>query len=107
MSGAAPVAPTGLFLNSHELSLSGDGVPAAGHSVCRTSPGATCVVRFVSDSGTVALGAKTVGDTGVVSWDWTPSSIGLGTGTYRVEIVATRGGHEVVVHDARDLTVVP
>ncbi len=107
VAGDPPLAPTGLFINTHELSLTGTGAPRDGHSVCQTSPGATCEIRFLSGDRVVgSLEAEPVGDSGVVSWDWTPDGIGLTPGNHRVEVVAIRGGHEVTVTDARDLVVV-
>lgn len=102
-----PLEPTGLFLNTHELSLSGTNAPREGHSVCQTSPGATCEIRFLADGAVAgALPAAQIDSSGVVSWDWNPAESGLGTGTYEVVVVAARGGHEVTVTDARPLVVV-
>ncbi|MBS1847887.1 MAG: hypothetical protein JST73_06370 [Actinobacteria bacterium] len=102
-----PLQPTGLFLNAHQLSLSGTGtVPSTGHSECRTSPGATCTVRFDGTGSTVSLPARTVDASGDVSWDWSPTGLGLAVGHYGVTVVAERGGHQVTATDAQGLTVV-
>lgn len=103
-----PLEPTGPFVNTHRFSLDGNDAPGAGQSICRTSPGATCTVSFLTGAGDVAasLDPQTVPAQGVVSWDWSPARIGLGAGSYEIEVTATRGDHEIVVRDASELIVV-
>jgi hypothetical protein len=102
-----PDTPTGLFLNTHTLSLSGGAVPGDGQSVCKTTPGATCNIRFTKDGQTKELGAKVADSSGNVEWSWTPAEVGLTAGQWQVEIIAARGDYTAVAEDPLGLQVDP
>ena len=101
----APDTPSGLFLNTHVLSLGGTNAPSAGQSVCKTSPGATCEIRFSNDSGTHTLAAKVAGADGIAQWSWTPADVGLTVGHWTVDIVASRGAATVTANDPLGLQI--
>jgi hypothetical protein len=102
----ALLPPTGTFLSSHRLSLSGAGAPGNARSVCRTSPGAKCWLTFSKDGKNVSFLARTVGDDGVASWDWSPADIHLTAGHWDVTVTAERGSEQQVVDEAIGLDVV-
>lgn len=102
-----PETPTGLFLNTHTLSLNGGAVPSGGESVCKTTPGATCNIRFTSGGVVKELGAKVAGPDGIVAWSWTPAEVGLTAGQWQVEIIAARGNYTAVADDPLGLQVDP
>lgn len=103
-----PEVPTGTFVNTHSLSLSGaNGMPSQGVSTCRTTPGATCAIRFTQGATTVMVGPTTVDEGGNVTWNWTPTSLAMTAGQWTIEVVATRRGVSTTATDPLGLTVVP
>lgn len=106
-SGPLPDVPTGSFLSSHRLSVSGDGgLPTDARSVCHTSPGATCVIDFTMGGTTKSLAAQPVDASGTTAWDWSPSDIGLTPGHWEVRIVAENAAGRQSVDEAIGLDVV-
>lgn len=106
-AGAAELLPpSGTFLSSHTLSLGGGSVPDRGRSVCRTSPGATCVIEFTMGGVTRSLPARQVAGDGSTSWDWSPAEVGLTRGHWDVRITASSGSQQRSVDEAIGLEVV-
>src|SRR5688572_13906579 len=66
-SSANLEAPSGSFVSNHKASLSSSNYM---NSICRTTAGATCEIRFTKGSEIKVLGPNTVGDSGFVSWNW-------------------------------------
>lgn len=102
----ALLPPSGTFLSSHKLSLSGTGAPSNARSVCRTSPGASCWLTFSNDGRNVSFLAEKVDASGVATWDWSPTDIQLTIGHWDVTVTAERGSEQQVVEEAIGLDVV-
>lgn len=98
--------PSGTFLSSHRLSLSGAGAPDRGRSVCRTTAGATCTIAFTRDGQTRELPPRTTDSSGTAEWDWSPAEIGLSPGHWDVRITASRGDQQRSVREAMGLEVI-
>lgn len=75
--------------------------------MCKTSPGASCEIRFTNANGTHTLDAKVTGADGIAEWSWTPAAVGLTAGHWNVEIVATRGAAAASANDPRGLQIDP
>lgn len=58
-------------------------------------------------AATVKLPAQVVDEQGDTVWYWTPKSIGLHTGHWQVDVVATANGLRANASDPDGLTVVP
>lgn len=98
------LAPSGVFVSSHHTSLSSS---AAESSVCNTTPGATCVIRFTNtSSGTVKeLRSQETDAGGATYWNWKLSDIGLSAGEWKVEAVASLGAQTKTAADALNLEI--
>jgi hypothetical protein len=97
-------APSGTFVSNHSPSLS-DASRAQETSVCNTTPGASCSITFTLGNTTKTLSAKTTDDNGAASWDWTPSSLGLTEGSWKIKATATQGGQTKTSEDSLTLNV--
>lgn len=106
-AGPPPDTPTGTFLSTHRLSISGEGVPAEARSVCTTSVGATCVIEFTNGQETRTLGPTEVDASGNATWNWSPSNIGLTPGEWAVRVTATNAAGSTSVDEAIGLEVLP
>jgi hypothetical protein len=95
------VVPTGDFVSAHHVSLS---TPIS--SVCNTTPGATCQITFTQNSVTKSLAATVTDRGGSAYWNsWKASSIGLTTGSWKVQAIATLDGQTQTAADALSLEV--
>lgn len=97
------IAPTGNFVSAHK------NVPlnATLSSVCNTSAGAKCKIVFTSGETTKSLPEQTTDLGGSTFWNsWTPSSIGLTSGEWSVQAVATLNDQTKSTSDAMKLEVV-
>lgn len=103
-STATLLAPSGVFVSSHHVSLGGS---TAESSVCNTTPGATCIIRFTNtNSGAVKeLRSQTTDAGGATYWNWKVSDIGLSTGTWKVEATANLGTQAKTTADALNLEI--
>lgn len=98
------VQPTGDFVSSHHASLSSSS-GGQESSTCNTTPGASCVIKFSQGSVTKSLPAKTADSGGAAYWTWTPSDVGLTTGSWKVTAVAILGSQQSTATDALTLEV--
>jgi hypothetical protein len=101
--GSTLIAPNGTFVSAHK------NVPisAALSSVCNTSAGAQCSIHFTSGSTSKVLAAQVTDRGGATYWNsWTPESIGLTAGTWKVTAIATLNGQSKSSDDVLDLVVV-
>lgn len=103
-SGGNLVEPSGSFVSNHKVSLSSANYM---NSICRTTAGATCEIRFTKGSEVKVLGPNQVGVSGYVSWDWKLQDIGLTQGTWQIEAVAKSGGNEKSAKDNISLEIQP
>lgn len=104
VSTATLLAPSGVFVSSHHVSLSG---PTAESSVCNTTPGAACIIRFTdTSSGTVKeLRSQQTDAGGATYWSWKTSDVGLGIGVWKVEAIASLGTQTKTTADALNLEI--
>lgn len=106
-SATKPMTPTGGFVSNHRPNLSGSPAPNAMNSICQTTPGASCTIRFTMNGETKSLPSKTTGADGYASWDWKLQDLGITEGTWSVEAVATTSGGNTSATDATNLEVKP
>jgi|SRR3990167_7866774 len=83
-----PSTPSGTFVSNHRPNLDGQPAPNQMNSVCKTTPGVTCEIRFTKDGQTKTLGPSRVGGDGYVSWDWALQDIDLTEGVWQIEAIA-------------------
>jgi hypothetical protein len=100
-SNAPLLAPFGNFVSAHHVSLS---TPI--NSVCNTTPGAVCSMSFTMNGTVKSLRAATTDQGGAAYWNgWTPNSIGLTAGTWKIQATATLGKQTKTSSDAMDLVI--
>jgi hypothetical protein len=100
------IAPTGTFVSNHFPGQNGSSTTEA--SVCNTSPGATCYIKFtnVATGDTTQLAAQVTDARGTTSWYWDVSQDAhLSAGQWKVMAVATLGSQTKTATDTLNLTV--
>lgn len=99
-------APAGDFVSDHHPNLSGSPAPNTLTSVCSTTPGATCYITFTQGSTVKSLTKQIADAGGGVYWsNYSLQSVGLTTGTWKVQAIASLNGQTKTTDDAMDLTV--
>src|SRR5581483_6930503 len=84
-AGQGPLQPSGRFVSNHNPpSLS-----SSEESVCTTSPNALCFLSFTQNGIVKSLQTKTTDSNGSATWAWTPESIGLTKGAWKISATAT------------------
>jgi hypothetical protein len=105
-TGKPPLTPAGDFVSSHAANLNGtDGTIE--ESVCNTTPGASCYIKFANvQNGTVkVLSTQVTNGGGSTSWLWNVKQTGLYSGTWNIVAVATLNGQTKTAQDITDLVV--
>lgn len=97
--------PFGQFVSNHYPTLSGQ--MAEQQSVCNTTPGATCYIKFTKGGDTRQLEAKTADSNGTVSWKWNVGTASLSQGSWTITAVAALNGQTQTAQDAQNLEVQP
>jgi flagellar basal body-associated protein FliL len=98
------LVPTGNFVSNHMPGA--NGTSTAMQSVCNTTPGATCNIRFVSSQGiTKDLGTKTADSSGTASWNWDIDGSNMAPGPWKITAVATLGDQTKTAEDTIKLEV--
>jgi hypothetical protein len=97
---AQPIDPTGDFVSSHSITLTGTEL-----SACTTTAGVQCQITFTLGGTTKSLASQTTNGNGSTSWNWTPQSIGLTPGSWKVTAVATNGSKTASTVDVNNLVV--
>lgn len=100
-SGAGPITPSGNFVSNHKPSSKSDNL----ESVCRTSVGASCKISFTRDGVVKNLDAKPTNQDGVASWIWSPTSIGLTSGSWQIAATAEYNGRTADQPDPLNLEI--
>lgn len=95
-----PIDPTGDFVSSHSIPLTGTEL-----SACTTTAGVQCQITFTLGGITKSLANQTTNGNGSTSWNWTPQSIGLTAGSWKVTAVATNGSKTASTVDVNNLVV--
>jgi hypothetical protein len=98
--------PSGQFVSNHFPSLS-DNDRKKEVSVCNTTPGATCYIKFTKGGTTKQLSAQTADNNGTASWQWDVQTAGLSQGSWVITAVATLGNQSQSAQDAQNLEVQP
>jgi hypothetical protein len=98
-------APSGDFVSNHRPNLSGSPAPNIISSVCTTTPGATCTINFTKDGVTKSLTSQTTDRGGSSYWNWTLQEVGISSGTWKIQALATLNGKSKSTNDALDLVV--
>jgi hypothetical protein len=103
-SDVALAAPSGTFISIHRPSL---GSSSKEESLCRTTPGASCFIKFTKDSVIKTLPTQTADANGTVIWDWDVKQAGFDAGTWQITAVATLNGQTKTTNDPIKLEVQP
>jgi hypothetical protein len=96
------IEPTGNFVSAHK------NVPksASLSSVCNTTSGAECKIVFTNGSTSKSLDSQTTDSNGSSFWNsWSPESIGLTSGAWQVQAMATLNGQSKTSTDAMKLEI--
>ena len=99
------LVPYGNFVSNHNPGQ--DGAPTTETSVCITTPGASCYIKFTNGDGVVkTLAAGTVDSTGAVYWNnWDVKTAGFTNGTWQIEAVASLNDQTKSTKDDKPLQV--
>jgi hypothetical protein len=93
--------PTGNFISNHHPDS-----PASETSVCTTTPGASCTIVFTKGSVIKSLPSQTTDRGGSTYWNnWKLSDIGLTSGNWSVQSIATLNGQTKSAVDATALVI--
>lgn len=98
-------SPYGNFVSNHHPNLNGSPAPSQETSVCNTTPGAKCYVKFTMGSTHTSLPVKTADSKGSVFWSWDVRKAGLTVGDWTITAVATLNGQSKSVQDPLPLSV--
>jgi hypothetical protein len=104
-ASAVLLSPSGTFVSNHRPSLSGTAQQLEEQSVCSSTTGARCFIRFTQGSVTKSLASQVIGGTGTTYWSWNIKDSGLTEGSWIVEAVATLDGQEKTTKDNIDLLI--
>jgi len=102
VAGTTLLAPYGNFVSNHYPSSgSADEV-----SVCNTTPGAVCYIKFTSGQTSTQLPSQTIGMDGSTSWSWNINNDAhLTSGEWQITAVATLNGQNKTTDDPLKLVV--
>jgi cytoskeletal protein RodZ len=100
------LTPTGSFVSNHRPSLSSTGSPSSEQSVCNTTPGATCEIRFTKGNDIKKLPTQSTDTNGSTYWNWDVKSAGFTTGTWSITAYATLNGKTLSAPDAIGMEVI-
>ena len=104
---AGPIsAPFGEFVSNHSPSLSSTALSQE-YSVCDTTPGASCYIKFTMDYTTRQLAAKFTDSSGTTSWQWDIHDANLTTGNWTIIAVASSNSDTKSTQDNIPLSVQP
>lgn len=106
-ANARLMQPLGQFVSNHRPNLSGQPAPNTISSVCQTTSGATCTITFTLGNTVKSLPKQSTDKGGYTYWEWRLQDIGLTTGIWQVEAVATLGSQQQTATDPMNLEVKP
>jgi hypothetical protein len=98
-------SPYGAFISNHHPNLSGHPAPSSESSVCNTTPGATCYIKFTNGSLTTKLPSRVADSKGSAYWSWDVKTAGLTAGNWTVTAVASLNGTVKSTQDPMQLTI--
>jgi hypothetical protein len=96
-------APWGNFVSNHSPGQNGS--PLAETSVCNTTPGATCYLKFTNGAKTRLLDKKVANVNGSIIWNWDVKAAGFESGDWRITAIATLNGKTKSTVDSLPLSV--
>jgi len=95
-------APYGAFVSNHTPGAGGS--PTTEDSVCNTTPGAKCYIKFTKDGTTSQLPTQLVGSDGSTRWSsWEATT--LSSGSWTITAVATLNGQTKTTQDQTPLII--
>lgn len=101
-SDVALLSPWGNFVSNHNP---GNGSPTTETSVCNTTPGATCYIKFTNGDQTRELGVKVADVNGTTIWNWDVANGGFSSGSWQITAIASLNNHSVTSTDTRMLVI--
>jgi hypothetical protein len=99
--------PSGAFVSNHRPSLGASPKLTTVESVCNTTPGAKCYIRFTKGNLTRTLPTKTADKNGVALWTWSVKDAKLTQGVWKITAFAELNGQTKSATDAINLEVQP
>lgn len=101
-------APSGTFVSDHHPSLTNaNGASSSEVSVCTTTAGATCYLKFTKDGVIKTLPVQTTDGSGSTSWRWDVQTAGFTAGTWQITAVAILGNQTKMTTDGFPFEVQP
>lgn len=96
-------APYGTFVSNH---LPGkNGTNTQEESVCSSTPGASCYMKFVQGSIVKTLKNQILDSSGTTYWLWDTKSAGLTSGSWQVFAIVNLNSQTKTSKDAQDLVI--
>jgi hypothetical protein len=91
-------SPYGSFVSNHYPGQNGSNLDEV--SVCNTTPGASCYIKFSNGSITTQLPTQVTNNAGVTSWTWNiGSDAHLTSGQWQITAVASLNGQFLYTND--------
>jgi hypothetical protein len=87
-------APYGTFVSNHHPDAN-----SSEESVCSSTPGASCTIKFTQGSVVKTLSAQTVDGTGTTYWSWNVKQAGITSGSWTVTANASLNGQTKSTQD--------
>jgi len=81
-----------------------NGTPFDETSVCNTSPGAQCYIKFTQGEIVKALTERKADSNGSVSWSWNAKTL-LGSGKWLVSAVSSLNDKNLITNDPTPLEI--
>jgi hypothetical protein len=101
VSTNAPLqAPYGTFVSNHHPDAN-----TSEESVCSSTPGASCVIKFTQGNVVKTLSAQAVDGTGTTYWSWNVKQAGLTSGSWTVAAIANLNGQTKSTQDSLALEI--
>jgi hypothetical protein len=99
-TNASLQAPYGTFVSNHHPDTN-----TSEESVCSSTPGASCIIKFTQGNVVKTLSAQAVDGTGTTYWSWNVKQAGLTSGSWTVTAVANLNGQTKSTQDSLALEI--
>jgi cytoskeletal protein RodZ len=106
-AGLTLLAPSGTFVSNHHPNLGGSPAPTAEQSVCNTTQGASCYIKFTKGDITKTLASQVVDNTGSTYWSWDVKASGFTEGSWQITAIASLNSQTKSTADSQALTIQP
>jgi hypothetical protein len=93
-------APYGTFVSNHHPDAN-----SSEESVCNSTPGASCIIKFTQGNVVKTLSAQAVDGSGTTYWSWNVKQAGLTSGSWTVTAVANLNGQTKSTQDSLALEI--